>query len=441
MNIMKYEDAKIRSGEYGDRLPYFGATKAQMEADIARGQAALVEALQKGAATQFGDGRIVMNSEVHPFYSDPLTNVRGLMNAPITLWSNPGETGTNLVRMHPMDAIQKATVTTGDTGAYNAIFGAVATIQVQQQQNLFSALPKRPYTKEGFRAVSAQGTITTPGIAEGASVPTAIEPTYTEITVGMKDLAVATEMSTRLELVSTKNDTITFGGNAQVTFINFLNSIDTWLLKDYNTLASYAPESIDRITGSYAEATALSYTAADEDLYGVDRSAQAWFDSNADHNSGTDRPVSISYIDALIRDQWPFWGMDTGSNKLWVTGPSTWVPWSALEGSKQRFDQATATFSYTQGVQPIMGQAGGFKLSTYNNYPIVLDANTEVDTISRIYLLDMNHLGFVVGRPLEAIQANNPVYLGSFVNRVVFYGIGETWCDLPMSCGHLRDLS
>jgi hypothetical protein len=219
-----------------------------------------------------------------------------------------------------------------------------------------------------------------------------------------------------------------------------MNRMDVWLLQDTDTLAANNPESIDRITSSSVEATALSFTAADEDLYGVDRSGATWFDANADHNSGVDQPLNINYIDALIRDQWPYWGNDAG-NKLWITAPSTWLPWSALEGTKQRFNQETAAFTYTQGVQPVLGQAGGFKLTTYNNWPIVLDANVQVDTIGRIYLLDTNHVGLVVGRPMEAIQANNPVYLGAFVNRVVFYMIGETWCDLPKSCGHRRDLA
>ena len=437
---MRYEDAKIRRGEYGEKLPWFNTTQGEMERFVKIGKEGLVDACQKGMATMYGDGRVVLNTEVHPFYSDPLTDIRATMQSPRIAWSNPGDTTTNLVPMHPLDAMQKTTVTTGDTAAYNAIFGAVAVVQQIQQQNAFSALPKRPYMKEGFRAISAQPTITNPGIDEGAAVPTAVEPTYQEITVGMKDHACATEMSTRLELVATKNDTVTFAGNAQAVFSQFMNMIDTWLLKDTDSLASYNLESIDRITSTSSEETAALFTAADEDLYGVDRSSATWFDGNGVHNSGVDQPLNISMVDTLIANQWPYWGNDA-SNKLWITAPLTWKAWSALEGTKQRFSQESAAYTYTQGVQPVIGQAGGFKLTTYNTWPIVLDYNTPVDTIGRIYLLDTNHLGVVVGRPMEAIQANNPVYLGYFVNRVVFYTIMETWCDLPKSCGHRRDMA
>jgi hypothetical protein len=362
------------------------------------------------------------------------------MQSPRIAWSNPGESTTQLIPMHPLDAMQKATVTTGDTAAYNAIFGAVAVVQTIQQQNAFSAMPKRPYMKEGFRAISAQPTISTAGIAEGAGAGTPVEPTYQEITVGMKDHAVATEMSTRLELVATKNDTVTFAGNAQAVFSQFMTRIDTALLGDTDTAAAYELESIDRITSRTAEATAGLFTAGDEDLYGVDRTSADWFDGDGLHNSGVDRPLNISLVDTLIANQYPYWGNDAG-NKLWITAPLTWKAWSALEGSKQRFSQESAAFTYTQGVQPVIGQAGGFKLATYNTWPIVLDYFTPVDTLGRIYLLDTNHLGIVVGRPMEAIQGNNPVYLNYFVNRVIFYTIMETWTDLPHSCGHLRDLA
>jgi len=89
----------------------------------------------------FGDGRVVLNTEVHPFYSDPLTDIRAVMQSPRIAWSNPGDTTTQLIPVHPMDAMQKATVTTGDGAAYNAIFGAVAVVQVIQQQNAFAAMP------------------------------------------------------------------------------------------------------------------------------------------------------------------------------------------------------------------------------------------------------------------------------------------------------------
>jgi hypothetical protein len=98
-------------------------------------------------------------------------------------------------------------------------------------------------------------------------------------------------------------------------------------------------------------------------------------------------------------------------------------------------------FTYAQGVQPVIGQAGGFKLTTYNTWPIILDANVQGTPLKRVYLNDNNHAGIVVGKPIEVIEANNPLNIGAYVNRAAFYGIQEFWCDLPASTGALWDIS
>lgn len=436
--MTKYDQRDIISGKYGDKIPWIGVDAGAISSYMKYGKNCLKDVLRKDYATMFADGRIMLHRDAFPMFGSGIEDIQSYLRRPLSIFAEPGTSGT-LVPQHPLDMIQKATVTSGDAGAFNAIFGAIALIQISQQQNAFAAMPKRGYERAGFRAVSAAAIASGAGVAEGGAVPTAVEPTYQEINVGLKDQSVATEMSTRLELQSTRNDTVTFAGNAQVVFSNFMEAIDVDLLKDWDTLAGNNMESIDRLTADSAAQVALGYTADDENLYGVDRSANTWFDSNLDHNSNVDRAVSISLLDALYRDQYEYWGTDIG-NKFWLTGTSTHVPWSALEGSKQRFDQATVVNTIAGGVQPVVGQAGGFKLSTYLTWPIVLDQNVEVDTIARVYLIDQNHAGIVLGRPIEAIQGNHPVYVGSFVNRLVFYGIMELWGDLPKSCGQLRDL-
>ncbi len=430
----------ILAGKYDDLIIPPGSPPEVFDALVHRGLAAIPDAIQKGVLRLEGDGRMVMNRDMWPAYQDPLSQIRTWMMAPRVLYSDIGQTETQLIPQHPLDVLQKATLTTGDTGAYNAIFSAVAIIQEAIQQNTHAAMPKRPYVREGFRLVSSTG-VSSIGTTEGGSVPTAVEPTYVEGTGGLKDLAVATEMSTRLELVSTRNDTITFGGNLQVIFAGYMNQLDKDLLQDCNTLAGTTIESIDRATTTTACAvTGHGYDAGDEDIYSIDRSSVSYFNGNADHNSNVDRPLEVPYVDALWRDQMPYWGTDVG-NKGWFTGPDTWVDWSLQEGTKQRFDQSTVQYTYTQGVQPIVGQAGGFKVATYNTAPVIVDYNVTQDTKSRIYLLDFNHIGIVVGRPIDIITGNHPVYLGSFVNRAVIYSIQELWMDLAAANGALWDLS
>jgi len=427
----------VDTGEY---TPFRNLPTEPLDRFVELGKEGLYMALQKGLAELYADGRIIFNRDFFPFWGDPISHVRSYMTAPRVLIGDTDGTTHIVPAQHPMEYLmQKATVTSGDTGAFNAIYGAMATIQVAQQQNFFSALPKRPYNRYGFRAVSTAAKSSSVGIAEGASVPTAVEPIYVEIGVGLKEVSVVTEMSTRLELYSTRDDTITFGGNAQVVFTNFLNALDTDLLQDYDTLPGYNTETIDRVTASTAATTALGYTTGDEDLYGIDRSANSWFDSNIYYDASADRDITISLLDGMYAACYPYWGADLG-NKIWVTKPNTYINWSLLEGTKQRFGQETVQFTYTQGVQPVIGQAGGFKVSHYNTWPIILDANVYSDTVGRVYLLDLNHTGMLVGRPIEAIQGNHPLYLQAYVNRLAFYGIMELFCDLPKADAQLRDL-
>ena len=348
-----------------------------------------------------------------------------------------GRDSSYIVPVHPIDKIQKATLTTGDAGAYNALFGAVATIQLSQQQTMIGALPKKGYPREGFRAVSAAAIASGAGIAEGAAVGTGVEPTYVEITVGQKEVEVVTEMSTRMEVISAKNDNIEFEGNAQVVFSNFMEALDVDLLVDMDTLAGANHESLDRICGSSGENTALGYTAADEDLYGVDRSVATWFNANSDHASGVDRSLSKSLVDALMRDQKEFWQYNI-DQKIYASKNDSWIEFSAIEGARQRMGEETVVAN-VNGLNTFRGGAGGFKLSTYDGFPWLQDENISADTIGRIMLLDLNHVGLCVGRPIEFLESDNPFEVGH-LHRCLWYGIHENWCDLPAAEGKLRDL-
>ena len=445
----KYRD--IMEGKHDIKLPCmvgidpktpFGRIPSwPIEQFVQKGKEGILLALEKGAADLSVDGSINFNRDFFPYWADPLNNVQQYFRSPRIMIGEGGT--TSLVPVDPLQALNKASLTSGDTGAFNAIYGAVATIQAVQQHNFFGALPQRPYNKYGFRAVTTVAIGSHAGLQEGATVPTAVEPTYLEIGVGQKEVGVCTEMSSRMELYSTRDDTITFGGNAQVVFSNFLTSIDYDMLLDFNTLpdaAGYDTESIDRVTATNAAQAALSYTSGDEDLYGVDRSTYTTFDSHCYYDATADREITTTLLDTMYAACYPYWGNDL-SNKMWVTTPTTMVYWSALEGGKQRFDQATAINSIANGVQPVMGQAGGYKTGTYNTYPIVQDSQVVTDTIGRVYLLDNNHNGLLVGRPIEAITGNHPLYLGSMVNKLMYYGILELYNDLPASCAQLRDLS
>ena len=350
-----------------------------------------------------------------------------------------GVDGDNyIVPATPIDKLMKTDITSSTTGAENALFGATAIIQLSQCQTAFGALPKRGYPRQGFRAAYAAAIASGAGVAEAANVGTAVVPTYLEITVGLKEVEVVTGMTSRMEVMVTKNDNIEFEGNAQVVFSNFMEALDTDMLVDMDTLAGNNLESLDRVCGSSGENTALSYTANDEDLYSVDRSTYTWFNGNSDHNSGTDRAISKSLVDALMAAQIDRWGGDM-DNKLYLGNTDTWTEWSAVEGARQRFGEDTFTVNIN-GIQTFKGNLGGYKLTTYDGIPFLWDVNVSSDGIGRLMLLDLNHTGIVIGRELEWIESNDPYVVGHN-HRGLWYGIMEVWCDLPSADGKLRDLT
>lgn len=342
-----------------------------------------------------------------------------------------------LVPVTPLDRLQKAAISTSTAAAYNALYGAIAIIQISQQQNAFGMLPKRGYPKEGFRASSAAAYTSSVGIAEGSAVGTPQVPTYQEITVGLKEVEGVTEFTQRMEVVSAKNDNIEYAGNAQIVFSNFMDALDVDLLQDFDTLAGNDIESIDRVTASTSEQAGVGATAGDEDLYGVDRSANSWWDSNALHNSAVDRNATKPLLDTLQNNQWEFW-QNNVDEKVYLTGTDTWSEYSAIEGARQRFGEDTFT-NTINGITTFPGQTGGYKLTTYDGHPWILDQNVQADTISRLYLLDLVHLGVVLGRPIQFIESDNPFEVG-YNHRGLWYGICELWNDLSASHGKLRDL-
>ena len=430
----RFDQDTIVRGGLGRNGPFVGATSKDIIEYARLGKLALQDGLAKGYAHMGGDGRIILDREAFPVYGSSIDDVRAFMSRPLQMFEQA------LVPVDPLNAMQKTDLNIAATGAWNSIYGAIAIIQQAQQQNAYAALPSMGYAKAGFRFTSAAAISSGAGIADGGAVPTTVVPTYIECDVGLKEVAVATDLTNRLELHSTKNDDVTFAGNAQVVFSNFMNAIDTDILVNYHTAAGNNLESIDRVTSNATATSDLSYTSGDEDMYSQDRSSVTSFAGYLNENAGVERPVSLSLIEALFGSAQPYWGNDMG-NKFWLTGVLTQTAWSFLEGGKQRFSQETVVNSVGEGIQPVIGQAGGFKLATYDNFPIVVDANvTKNTTLPKIYLIDKNHMWKVMGRPIEAIQGNNPLYLGYHLDKLEFYGIMELWADLPMSCGQLRDL-
>ena len=344
-----------------------------------------------------------------------------------------------LVDVDVVEELIKTDLITTSTGVRNILYGREVFLQYSQQMTSWGMLPKTgwPSNGWGFRASTVGALASGAGIAQGAAVGTAVVPTFLEVNVSPKEVEIVTGESARLAATHAHDDTITFEENLEVVQSNFLEALDVDINVNTDTLAGDNFESLDRIGSSSTEATNCSFTAADEDIYAVDRSATTSFDANALNNSNVDRTLTITLINQLKQAQEEYWSR-TPENKVYTTGYDTWRVWSELDGSKLRYTDHRARVTIN-GIESSEGTEGGFELAGWNGIPIIRDANAIVDTLSRINLMDLDFLGVAVGRPMEYVESDNPFEVGHN-KRGLLYMIAEVYGVRFKNQGHIRDL-
>jgi hypothetical protein len=341
----------------------------------------------------------------------------------------------------PMTTMTKtdSPLTNADTGAFNAIFGAAAVLQYAQRAALYNALPQNAWPSSGFRASSSEGISSGVGIAQSSDRPDSLEPTYNEIPITPKEIAVTTELSDVLVIQGETDDAITFSVNKEVMQSNFMDAWDADMLQDGDTLAGNNFESIDRITASDTTASNLGWTGGDEDLYSQNRSSATWFVGNSYDDSGSDRYLTRSLLDNALHTTEQYWTDPSDKSKaFWLTDHTTMTSWEALEEAKQFLTTDRAQFG-VGGINTQAGQDAGVTLAKYKGIPIVQDKNVQTDTIGRIYLLNTDYVGLSFGRPLEFLTNDNPFVVG-FNMMGLWHAIGEIRATKPIATASIRDL-
>ena len=341
----------------------------------------------------------------------------------------------------PMTTMAKSDspLTNADTGAFNAIFGAAAVIQYAQRSALINALPQNAWPSSGFRLSSTAAVSSGIGIAQSSDRPDTVEPTYVEVPISPKEVAITTELSDVLVIQGETDDAITFSVNKEVVGSNFFDAWDADLLQDGDTLAGNNYESIDRATGSAATATALSWTAGDEDLYGLDRTTATYWDAKSYDAAGTDRFLTRALLDTALHATEQYWADPSDRSKaFWLTDHTIMPEWEALEEAKQFLTTGRASFSLN-GVNTQPGDDVGVVLAKYKGMPIIQDKNVQTDTVGRVYLLNTDYCGLSFGRPTEFLTNDNPFVVG-FNMMGLWHNIGELRVTKPAALASIRDL-
>lgn len=410
-----------------------------------------------GMANKIATGMIKKNSkEVHRLVEK--AGISPSIRKPVVKARHQFETIGELLEAHyGPSAVQKdAPVLTSTTGYYNAIFGAMAFGQLNNEANIFAALPKYPWQHSGFRALTADaGSTADGGIAENGTIPATVKPTLAEITVSVKQVAHSFDVSFVHEGLVNKDDAV---GDMEFLRGYFATlhakRINEQLAVDADTLASNSFESIDRVTISTAAVTTLSYTAGDEDIHGVDRSANSWADAYVSHNSGTDRVLTDNIITSALASL----RTNGARTNLIITGNDTYAKIMGIYQDQVRYmgllKKEEMVRIGVNGVQTEEGIGVGIRVATLYGIPVITSQAIQQDTISRIYLLDTTEqegtgvprLGISLLYPTMYFESGmsaspaDPFAVNRFGTEGVYYTAGELVCTFFAAQGSIRDL-
>lgn len=333
------------------------------------------------------------------------------------------------------------------TGWRNIVYGAKVWQQLNYEMNPFAIIPKRPWSKSGWRVetefASAETNWPLGAIAENASPLTSdsLKPDWLELSTDPKSIWNHFEISDVAAVMSAAgDDTIPTPSELRAHFAKFHSlQLNAMLMTDVDDITgTNNVQSIDRVVSNAAEEALI--TAGDGDIYGIDRTSDAWADAVVVHNSDVDRVLTLSQIDECLRDI-----MNNGGNpKVILTGHDTLFEWQALLEAQRRFMPAQgvklSSFNGVQAVAP--GVEAGFMVSTYHGIPIISSARcfNGGSGISHIYFLDTDHLFFQVAKPTQYIEQRDPLAIDRFGMVGGYYTMGELICTNFKYQGKIRDL-
>ncbi len=313
------------------------------------------------------------------------------------------------------------TFTTLDTAAYNPIYGAMVWSQLSLRADVFRLFDKTPWVQSGWRVKSARGTTAnTGGFAVEASstsltaLPDTVHPTYIPVYTKPKTVVTTFNVSMIEQLLGQSGGDDMFTNPLEQLrtdmAVEHVRLFNEHLLTDVDTLAGNNMESLDRIMSSYDEATnvgiALS-ASSDADIYGLDRTGSAtWADSNVLHNSGTDRDLTIDLLDSMFTVTGKY--TNEGDRQAFITGWDTAARISELRSPQVQItnlEESNLKPTINGVTTPWAGKDIAIVASAYRGVPIIINDAVPVDTISRIYKVNLEGIEIRTLLPTQYFEA------------------------------------
>lgn len=370
-----------------------------------------------------------------------------------------------MTNFSPFIAKADAPVLSTTTGVYNAVFGNQAWVQLNMEANTFGVLPKVPWTRSGWRVITARaGVLPQGGQAENAALPDTIKPTFAELSTKPKITADLFENSEIQEYLAANSSDDAYGGMADLRVYmgaQHKEDINVQLNTQNGALAVNNWESLDRVVASNSEFAnckendqSTSYTANDLDIFGQDRDSATWADAFVDENASVNRSLTDSVIQNVLQNTLTNGANDSG--QFWQTGHDTVSTINQLYDTQVRYNLIGTAYIQpgVNGIQTLPGREVGTRVATLLNKPIITTKDTVQDTagVSRLYLLDpSNPEGFdyprlfiKIAKPTQYFEAGmnqgTPFAIDKFGTQGMYRTMGELKCSFFAAQGKARDL-
>lgn len=354
---------------------------------------------------------------------------------------------------------------------WQALYGTLAHAQIHREMTLLSALQMVPWVTDGARLFMADPTPQGAFIAEEDYMPEPVKPDFDVYACDSKWAMTTWEIFEKAKQHAARNEGIDLGAELMQTFSDIHREfINVGLLANAQTeagaaganryaTAPQAVESIDRIISSDEEEAEHggSYTdwydpyATDidrEDGVGTDHNSVVLMDTSAD------RPITDALMKQLIRECEDL-GMrspEDGGRGFILTGRDTRDDLAALHQAAMRYtpglDDAgrrgiMKVHLSVEGVRTTKGYESGFKVASYDGYPIIVDKHCPADGKSRIYLIDGNtlRLKYLLPSFLLSTGPQDWIVLRQLKSKYAWLSVLELECLNFRRQGKIRDLA
>jgi hypothetical protein len=407
----------------------------------------------------FGSGRvtdpITIGKSLERYAKTLIQKNRGYIKTyhdMLSIWypDTYGKNNKNIDNLHLMKADNP--FATSDAAAYAATHGTFVWSQVSLEAKGFNALDKEPWIRSGWKVKTARGTTAnTGGRTETAVLPDTVHPVYLNVNTSPKIILTSFNVTALQQELSLNSNDDMFEDTIEQIRMDMgeehLRLFNEHLFTDVDTLAGDNMESLDRVISSGDEETSLSLTAGDPDIYGIDRTASAWADSYVNHNSGVDRDFTFNLLDTLFENTADFY--KEGDRRVLITGHDTYNRIVQSRNPQVQFTNPYLSNMRIQqtvnGVKTEVGIDAGYEVAAYRNTPIIRTNVVPVDTISRVYLVNLEYVKEAILMPTQYFQTGllsngNPFGINFLGDEGLFATILELRAYNFKAHGKLRDL-